>query len=86
MTKSHGPSVKDDETYEALRDRGHSKEKAAPIANARANEKMNPSVRGGKAPPYEDWTRDELVERATELEIEGRYDMKKSELIEVLRS
>ena len=32
-----GPSVKDDETYEALRDEGASKEKAARIANASAN-------------------------------------------------
>lgn len=29
MTKDHGASIKDDETYEALRDDGQSKEKAA---------------------------------------------------------
>ncbi|HVM51610.1 MAG TPA: hypothetical protein VM262_00305, partial [Acidimicrobiales bacterium] len=33
-----GPSVKDPEQYEALRDDGMSKEKAARIANASANE------------------------------------------------
>ena len=32
MAKDHGPSVKDDERYEALRRDGASKEKAARIA------------------------------------------------------
>ena len=36
MAKDHGPSVKDDEMYEALRDDGMSKEKAARIANEAA--------------------------------------------------
>src|SRR3546814_8644962 len=36
MAKDHGSQIKDDETYEALRDDGASKEKAARIANARA--------------------------------------------------
>ena len=34
----HGPSVKDPEQYEALRDQGMSKQKAARISNASANE------------------------------------------------
>ena len=34
MAKDHGPSVKDDEQYEALRRKGESKEQAARIANA----------------------------------------------------
>ncbi|MEO3415391.1 Rho termination factor [Roseovarius sp. CAU 1744] len=85
MTKDHGPSIKDDETYEALRDQGHSKEKAARIANAQANEDMSPSSKGGSAPPYEEWHKDDLIDRATELEIEGRWDMTKDELIKVLR-
>lgn len=37
MAKDHGPQIKDDATYEALRDKGMSKEKAARIANAQAN-------------------------------------------------
>jgi hypothetical protein len=36
--KKPGPSVKDDEKYEALRREGNSKEKSARIANASANE------------------------------------------------
>ncbi|MFP7571155.1 Rho termination factor N-terminal domain-containing protein [Marivita sp. S2033] len=85
MTKDHGPSIKDDDTYEALRDEGYSKESAARIANAQANDDQDPSSKGGKAPPYEDWTKDELYDRAQELDIEGRSDMSKSELIKALR-
>ncbi|GFE65680.1 DUF7218 family protein [Litoreibacter roseus] len=85
MSKDHGPSIKDDDTYEALREDGMSKQKAARIANAQANDDMSPSKKGGKAPPYEEWTKDELYERAQELEIEGRSDMDKSELISALR-
>lgn len=85
MTKDHGPSVKDDDTYEALRDKGYSKSKSAAIANAQANDDMSPSEKGGKAPPYEDWTKDDLMDRARELEVEGRSDMTKDELIDALR-
>ncbi|KIT16078.1 DUF7218 family protein [Jannaschia aquimarina] len=84
MTKDHGPSVKDDETYEALREQGASKSKAAAIANAQAGGD-EPSKKGGKAPPYEEWTKDELYERAQELDVEGRSDMTKDELIAALR-
>lgn len=85
MTKDHGSSIKDDETYEALRDKGYSKEKAARIANAQASDDQQPSRKGGKAEPYEDWTKEELYERAKELEIEGRSEMSKDELIRALR-
>ena len=78
--KDHGPSITDDDTYEALRDEGMSKSKAAAIANS-----DGASSRGGSSPPYEEWTRDELYERAKELEIEGRSDLTKDELIEALR-
>jgi hypothetical protein len=86
MTKDHGPSIKDDDTYEALREDGASKSKAAAIANGQASDDRNPSRKGGKAPPYEDWTRDALYERAQELEVDGRSDMNKDELIEALRN
>ncbi len=86
MTKDHGSSIKDDETYEELRKDGASKEKAARIANAQANDNQKPSKKGGENPPYEEWTKDELYDRAQELEIDGRSDMTKDELIEALRS
>ena len=82
----HGSSIKDDDTYEELRKQGASKEKAARIANAQANDEMNPSEKGGKAPPYEEWTKDELYERAQEIGIDGRSHMDKDELIEALRN
>ncbi|MDT0684026.1 Rho termination factor [Roseicyclus sp. F158] len=84
--KDPGPQVKDDETYEALRDEGASKEKAARIANAQANDSQSPSKKGGKSPPYEEWTKDDLYERAQDIGIEGRSDMDKDELIEALRN
>lgn len=85
MTKDHGKSIKDDKTYEELKKQGYSEEKAARIANAQANDNRKPSKKGGKRPPYEDWTRDELYERAQEIGIEGRSEMSKDELIEALR-
>jgi hypothetical protein len=81
--RSPGPSIKDPERYEALRDEGMSKEKAARIANT------DPHLagrRGGKAPPYERWTRDELYARAKEIGIDGRSAMDKAELIDALRN
>jgi hypothetical protein len=87
MAKDHGPSVKDDEVYEALRREGDSKEKAARIANAAANEgRSRVGARGGRSEPYEDWTKEELEDRAREIGIEGRSELTKDELIEALRS
>ncbi len=83
MAKDHGPSIKDDEQYESLREDGMSKSKAAAIANS---DRTETARKGGESPPYEKWTRDELYERAQELGIEGRSDMTKDELIEALRS
>lgn len=85
MAEQHSSSIKDEDTYEALRDDGYSKETAARIANAQANPDDSPSKKGGKAPPYEDWTKDALYDRAQELDIDGRSDMTKSDLISALR-
>lgn len=82
-----GPSVKDADVYEKLRDEGASKEKAARIANAAAAEgRSTVGRRGGHAENYEERTKDELLERARELDIKGRSGMSKDELIEALRS
>ena len=83
--KDPGPSIKDDDLYEKLRDEGMSKEKAARIANAKAGG-GTPMKSGGQAPPYEDWTKEELYERAQEIGIDGRSDMDKAALIEALRN
>ncbi len=82
-TKDHGPSVKDDKQYEALRDKGESKEKAARIANS---DTKSTAKKGGSSPSYEDWTKDDLEQRAKEIGIEGRSDMNKDELIKALRN
>ncbi|HEX3929928.1 MAG TPA: Rho termination factor N-terminal domain-containing protein [Nocardioides sp.] len=84
--KKPGPSVKDDETYEALRREGNSKEKSARIANAAANtSRSSVGKKGGHAPAYDEWSKEDLVERARELDVEGRSSMSKSQLIDALR-
>ncbi len=84
--KTPGPSVKDPELYEKLRDEGSSKEKAARIANAAAgSSRESVGSTGGKAPAYEEWTVDELRTRAREIGIKGRSSMNKSGLIDALR-
>ncbi|GGL33760.1 Rho termination factor N-terminal domain-containing protein [Phycicoccus endophyticus] len=85
--KNPGPSVKDDEMYETLREEGASKEKAARIANAAANtSRSSVGRRGGHSPAYEDWTVRDLRRRARELDVAGRSRMSKSELVDALRS
>lgn len=79
------PQIKDEKTYQALRDKGYGEEKAARIANAKANGSQAPGRKGGKTPAYEDWTKEDLEGRARELDIEGRSMMSKDELIEALR-
>ncbi|WP_154793945.1 Rho termination factor N-terminal domain-containing protein [Occultella kanbiaonis] len=85
--KSPGPSVKDPELYEKLRDEGNSKEKSARIANeAASSSRSTVGKRGGRAEDYEDRTVPELRERAKEIGIGGRSRMRKSELIDALRN
>jgi hypothetical protein len=79
------PQIKDEKTCQALRDKGYGEEKAARIANAKANGSQPPGRKGGKTPAYEDWTKEDLEGRARELDIEGRSMMSKDELIEALR-
>lgn len=82
-----GPSVKDKELYEKLRDEGSSKEKSARIANAAANtSRRSVGRKGGKSGDYDDWTVEKLRKRAAEIGIEGRSTMRKGDLIKALRS
>lgn len=80
-----GPSIKKPDVYDALRDDGASKEKAARIANAQASG-QSPSHKGGKATSYDEWTKNDLYDRAKELGIDGRSSMTRDQLIDALRS
>ena len=78
--------IKDEKTYQKLRDRGESKEKAARIANAAAGSSRSKVGRkGGKSGSYQDWSKQDLVRKAKEIGIKGRSRMTKAELIKALR-
>jgi Rho termination factor-like protein len=78
--------IKDEKTYQKLREKGESKEKSARIANAAAgSSRKSVGKKGGKSPSYDDWSKDELVKRAREIGIEGRSKMTKDQLIKALR-
>jgi len=66
-----------------LRDQGASKEKAARIANT---DRSTAGQRGGGSPSYEDWSKDDLEQRAREIGIDERSKMDKGELIDALRN
>lgn len=83
MAKDHGPSIKDDERYEALREKGASRQKADRIANTG---RKTAGKRGGKTPQYEELCVDELQDQAGKVGIEGRSKMNKKDLIEALRN
>lgn len=86
----NNPSIKNPEVYEALRDQGASAEKAARISNAQTKygnkSSKSPSRKGGEAPDYEAWRRDDLYAKAREIGIDGVSRATKSELIDALRS
>lgn len=75
------PSIKNEDQYDALRDKGYNKEKAARIANT-----SNSGKKGGKATQYEDRTKEELYQQAKEIGIDGRSKMNKEQLIKALRN
>lgn len=79
--ESNKPRINNEEQYEALVEKGYSKEKAARIANTPDSGK-----KGGKASKYEERTKKELYEKATEIGLEGRSKMNKKELISALRN
>ncbi|MFG0246390.1 MAG: Rho termination factor [Phycisphaerales bacterium JB052] len=80
MPEHNQPSIKDDDQYHALRDKGDNKQAAyrdtGTDSNAQPTDRPN---------TYEDWSREELYERAQELDLEGRSDMDKPALVAALR-
>lgn len=57
--------------------------RAARIANT---SRQGAAERGGESGSYEDWSKNELEQRAAEIGIEGRSRMDKRELIDALRN
>lgn len=87
MAGKESSRIKDEELYEELRDEGNSKQKSARIANAAARDGRSAvGKRGGKAGDYEDWSVQQLRDRAREIGVEGRSKMRKAELIKALRN
>ncbi|MFE7086901.1 DUF7218 family protein [Sphingobacterium spiritivorum] len=81
MSKDHGNQIKDDEKYEALRNKGMSKEKAARIANT-----PDASRKGGKSSNLDERKKSELLAEAKKIGIKGRHSMTKSKLIDAIRN
>ena len=80
--RSPGPSIKNPRQYETMRESGMSKSKAARISNAGKGALR----KGGRQPSYDDWSKDELMKRARDLDIPGRSSMNKAQLMRALRS
>jgi hypothetical protein len=79
--------IKDEKTYQKLRKQGESKEKSARIANAAAGSSRKTVARkGGKSGSYDDWSKQDLVQRAREIGIKGRSTMTKADLVKALRN
>jgi len=80
MAKDHGAQIKDDGLYEELLKQGNSKEKAARIANAKANGSLD-----HRSTKLEERTKADLLKEAREIGIEGRSKMDKATLAKAIR-
>ena len=80
--RSPGSSIKRPRQYEKMRESGMSKGKAARISNAGPSA----SRKGGRAESYDDWNKNDLMNRARDLGISGRSSMTKGQLVKALRS
>ena len=80
MAKDHGAQIKDDALYDELRKQGASKEKAARIANAKANGSLD--HRGDR---LEERTKADLLKEARDIGIAGRSTMDKAALVKAIR-
>ena len=75
------PQVKNEKQYEALREKGYSKQKSARIANTKDSGR-----KGGHAEKYDERSKKELYDKAKQVGITGRSKMSKSELAHALRN
>ncbi len=81
MPKDKDSRLKNPEQYDALREKGYSKQKSARIANTE-----NSGFKGGESSKYEERTKQELYQQAIKVGIKGRSSMSKKELIYALRN
>ncbi|MBK1441580.1 Rho termination factor N-terminal domain-containing protein [Parapedobacter sp. ISTM3] len=81
MAKDHGKQIKDDEKYEALKEKGMSKEKAARIANT-----PDAGKKGVKAGKLDERTKGELIQEAKKIGITGYSKLNKKDLIDRIRN
>jgi hypothetical protein len=73
--------IKNKEHYETLIHKVLSNEKYGQTTNS-----ANAGVKGGRAKPYEEWTKEELYQQARKVGVEGRSYMNKRNLIKSLRN
>jgi hypothetical protein len=76
------PTIINDRQYEKLREQGMSKNKAARIANSDPKQMSRNRKDSGS---YEEWTKDQLMEKARDVGIPGRSSMNKRQLVSALR-
>ena len=80
------PSIRDEKTYQKVREQGAPEQKAARIANAAARDgRRTVAKRGGRSSKYEEMSKEELYQRAKKVGIKGRSGMNKAELTKALR-
>lgn len=80
MAKDHGPQIKDDALYEELRKQGNSAEKAARIANAKANGSLD-----HRSTKLDERSKADLLAEARKIGIAGRSKLDKAGLAKAIR-
>ncbi|OYD46906.1 Rho termination factor [Sphingobacterium cellulitidis] len=80
MPKDKTPQLKKPDTYDALVDKGMSKEKAARISNAQAAGTIDHNSK-----KLEERSKSDLLSEAKEIGIKGRHNMNKEQLIKAIR-
>jgi hypothetical protein len=76
------PEPRPEQRYRALRERGVSRDRAARIANTPGKAEGR---KGDPSRPPEEWTKEELYERAEELGVLERDKMSRHQLIRAVR-
>lgn len=79
--------IKDEKTYQKLREHGESEETPARIVNAAARTSRRAvGAKGGRSPSCDGWSKEDLLKRAREIGVKGRSSMTKAKLIDALRN